>query len=240
MSIDRGDLMGAWYLLLGFLTLLLLGYPRLKAMLCMLSAQIFILVLLMWQFPVTSFEQSALIFQIIGLRKDSQFGLLVVHHIAVMLMASWYGATYFWLRVHERKMVRTTQMDEFERYQERLTAKQQRKEAEEKAAAEAALSNEEEIERQEDAASLGPQSLNAAPAATASAAPIASLPATASSWECPRPCAVHLAHAAAALAALRGVLGRRAASRLWTTGAAAGTAGHSALARLRRFHHPRA
>ena len=93
------SVMGAWYIVCALGILLVPGHVFFKSSVVMLSAMVFVLAIFVAQIPLSSFAAHHELFTILGLRlNSSDFGVLVVEHLAVMLMARLYMTTDGWLR----------------------------------------------------------------------------------------------------------------------------------------------
>ena len=87
----------AWYILCAFVILLIPGWVWLKSTVVLLSAMAFVLAIFIAQIPLTAFTSHQTLFTILGLRfNSSDFGALVVVHLAVLLMARLYMASHEW------------------------------------------------------------------------------------------------------------------------------------------------
>ena len=96
-AIHYVSVMGAWYILCAFAILLVPGWVWLKSTVVMLSAISFVLVIFIAQIPISAFTSEHDLFTILGLRVNTaSFGVLVVVHLAVMLMARLYMASDDW------------------------------------------------------------------------------------------------------------------------------------------------
>ena len=93
------SVMGAWYILCALCVLLVPGLVRLKSSVIMLSGMLFTLAIFAAQMPLAAFGDEASVFVLLGLRVNTEdFGVLVVGHLAVLLMARFYCTSYHWHR----------------------------------------------------------------------------------------------------------------------------------------------
>ena len=92
------SVMGAWYIACALAILLVPGRVFLKSSVVLLSAMLFVLAIFVAQIPLASFASHHELFSVLGLRlNDTDFGVLVVEHLAVLLMARLYMTTDGWL-----------------------------------------------------------------------------------------------------------------------------------------------
>ena len=93
------SVMGAWYIVCAFVILLVPGLVWIKSTVVMVSAMLFVLAIFVAQVPLAAFGEEHNVFTLLGLRVNTEdFGVLVVEHLAVVLMARLYMTSDVWLQ----------------------------------------------------------------------------------------------------------------------------------------------